>query len=137
MSLFSLFLLNCQFEKSKKVTNKKAIKILNSLQQHDFSQGVVVRNKKLVSIEGGGGTEKMLKKSGSKKFRNQGVLVKFPKKKQDLRVDLPTIGLRTVKFIKKYSLEGLAYSSNKTIILNKPQVINYCEKNKIFFTWRI
>ena len=52
-------------------------------------------------------------------------------KKQDLRVDLPTIGLRTVKFLKKYSL-GIGYSSNKTIILNKLQVINYCEKNKIF-----
>ena len=39
----------------------------------------------------------MLEKSISKKFRNHGVLVKFPKKKQDLRVDLPTIGLNTFK----------------------------------------
>ncbi len=76
---------------------KKAIKTLNSLREYNFSQGVVVRNNKVVSIEGKGGTKKMLEKSRKKKFRNHGVLVKFPKKKQDLRVDLPTIGLKTLK----------------------------------------
>ena len=59
---------------------KKAINTLNNLRQYNFSQGVVVRNNKVVSIEGKGGTKKMLEKSRSKKFRNLGVLVKFPKK---------------------------------------------------------
>ena len=83
----------------------KAIKTLNNLGQYNFSQGVVVRNKKVVSIEGKGGTEKMLKQSKSIKFRNNGVLVKFPKKKQDLRVDLPTIGLKTLKQCKTAGLK--------------------------------
>ena len=59
---------------------KKAIKTLNNLRQYNFSQAVVVRNKKVISIEGKGGTKKMLEKNKSKKFRNHGVLVKFPKK---------------------------------------------------------
>ena len=42
---------------------KKAIKTLNNLRQYNFSQGVVVRNKKVVSIEGKGGTKKMLEKA--------------------------------------------------------------------------
>ena len=41
---------------------KKAIKTLNNLKQFNFSQGVVVRNKKVVSIEGKGGTKKCSKK---------------------------------------------------------------------------
>ena len=41
---------------------KKAVKTLNNLRQYNFSQGVVVRNKKVVSIEGKGGTKKMLEK---------------------------------------------------------------------------
>ena len=86
---------------------KKAIKTLNSLREYNFSQGVVVRNKKVVSVEGKGGTKKMLEKSRSKKFRNHGVLVKFPKKKQDLRVDLPTIGLKTIKQSKSVGLRVL------------------------------
>ena len=95
---------------------KKAIKTLSNLRQYNFSQGVVVRNKKVVSIEGKGGTKKMLEKSRSKKFRNLGVLVKFPKKKQDLRVDLPTIGLKTIKQSKTAGLKGLVIKSKQHVL---------------------
>ena len=77
--------------KEDKVDINKAIKTLNRLGKYNFSQGVVVRNKKVVAIEGKNGTQKMLKKCKNKKFRNKGILVKFPKKKQDLRIDLPTV----------------------------------------------
>ena len=48
----------------------KAIKILNSLRQYNFSQGVVVRDNKVVAIEGKGGTKNMLKQSINKKIKN-------------------------------------------------------------------
>ena len=67
-----------------KIDIKKAITTLNRLGKYNFSQGAVVRNRKVVAIEGKGGTQKMLKRCKSKKFKNKGVLVKFPKKKQDL-----------------------------------------------------
>ena len=47
---------------------KKGIKTLNSLRQYNFSQGVVIRNKKVVSIEGRGGTKKMLEKKRKQKI---------------------------------------------------------------------
>ncbi len=93
---------------------KKAITTLKNLRQYNFSQGVVVRNKKIISIEGKGGTKKMLEKSMSKKFRNHGVLVKLPKKKQDLRIDLPTIGLETLKQSKTTGLKGIVVKANNT-----------------------
>tara|TARA_B100001142_G_scaffold315952_1_gene355172 strand:- start:1236 stop:2030 length:795 start_codon:yes stop_codon:yes gene_type:complete len=111
-----------------------AIKTLNNLGQHNFSQGVVVRNKKVVSIEGKGGTEKMLKDSKSKKFRNNGVLVKFPKNKQDLRVDLPTIGLKTFKQSKLAGLKGIVIKGKQNIFLNKNECVNFANKNKMFIT---
>ena len=111
-----------------------AIKTLNNLGQYNYSQGVVVRNKKVVSIEGKGGTEKMLKNSKSKKFRNHGVLVKFPKKKQDLRIDLPTIGLKTLKQSKTAGLKGIVIKSKQNVFLNKNKCINFANKNKMFIT---
>ena len=111
---------------------KKAIKTLNNLKQYNFSQGVVVRNNKVVSIEGKGGTKKMLEKSKSKKFRNHGVLVKFPKKKQDLRVDLPTIGLKTLKQSKKAGLKGIVVKSKQHVFLDKNKCISFANKNKMF-----
>jgi len=113
---------------------KKAIKTLNNLRQYNFSQGVVVRNKKVVSIEGKGGTKKMLEKSRSKKFRNQGVLVKFPKKKQDLRVDLPTIGLKTFKQSKTAGLKGIVIKGKQHVFLDKSKCIDFANKNKMFIS---
>ncbi|MDC0215535.1 UDP-2,3-diacylglucosamine diphosphatase LpxI [Candidatus Pelagibacter sp.] len=113
---------------------KKAIKTLNNLRQYNFSQGVVVRNKKVISIEGKGGTEKMLEKSKSKKFKNHGVLVKFPKKKQDLRLDLPTIGLKTIKQSKTAGLKGIVIKSKQHVFLDKSKCIKFANKNKIFIS---
>ena len=101
-----------------------------------FSQGVVVRNKKVVSIEGKGGTKKMLKKCRSKKFRNHGVLVKFPKKKQDLRVDLPTIGLKTLKQCKTAGLKGIVVKNKQHVFLDKRKCINFANKNRMFISVR-
>ncbi|MDC0046405.1 UDP-2,3-diacylglucosamine diphosphatase LpxI [Candidatus Pelagibacter sp.] len=113
---------------------KKAIKTLNNLRQYNFSQGVVVRNKKVVSIEGQGGTKIMLEKSKSKRFRNHGVLVKLPKKKQDLRIDLPTIGLKTLKQSKTAGLKGIVVKNKQHIFLDKIKCINFANKNKMFIS---
>ena len=59
-------------------------------------------------------------------------IIKFPKKKQDLRMDLPTIGLQTLKDIKKYGLKGIVMKSKKNICLDRNECINFANKNKIF-----
>ena len=112
----------------------KAIATLNKLGKHNFSQGTVVRNNKVIAIEGRGGTEKMLIKCKNKKFRNNGVLAKFPKKKQDLRVDLPTIGLKTLKQCKAAGLKGIVLKSKQNVFLDKTKCINFANKNKMFIT---
>ena len=118
--------------KNDKIDIKKAIKTLNKLSKHNFSQGVVVRNKKVVAIEGKGGTQKMLNRSKSKKFRNNGVLVKFPKKKQDLRIDLPTIGLKTLTKCKASGLKGIVLKSKQNVFLDQKKCISFANKNKMF-----
>jgi DUF1009 family protein len=112
----------------------KAIKTLNSLGQYNFSQGVVVRDNKLVAIEGKEGTEKMLKKSRNKKFKNCGVIVKFPKKKQDLRIDLPTIGLDTLIQSKNAGLKGVVVKNKQHVFLDKAKCIQYANKNRMFIS---
>ena len=125
---------NIKPNKQDQLDIKKAIKTLSNLRQYNFSQGVVVRNKKVVSIEGRGGTKIMLEKSRSKKFRNHGVLVKLPKKKQDLRIDLPTIGLKTLKQSKNAGLKGIVIKNKQHVFLDKSKCINFANKNKMFIT---
>jgi len=115
-----------------KIDIKKAITTLSRLGKYNFSQGAVVRNRKVVAIEAKGGTEKMLKKCKSKKFKNKGVLVKFPKKKQDLRVDLPTVGLKTLTQCKSAGLKGIVLKSKQNVFLERKKCINFADKNKMF-----
>ena len=113
---------------------KKATTTLNRLGKYNFSQGAVVRNRKVIAIEGKGGTQKMLKRCKSKKFRNKGVLVKFPKKKQDLRIDLPTIGLKTLAQCKSAGLKGIVLKSKQNVFLERKKCISFANKNKMFIT---
>ena len=120
--------------KEDKKDIKKAISTLSKLGKYTFSQGTVVRNNKVVAIEDNGGTEKMLKKCRNKKFKNNGVLVKFPKKKQDLRIDLPTVGLKTLKQCKSVGLKGIVLKSKQNVFLERSKCINFTNKNKMFIT---
>ena len=92
----------------------------------------MIRNKKVLAIEDKDGTEMMLKKCKSKKFRNKGVLVKFPKKKQDLRIDLPTVGLKTLIQCKSAGLRGIVLKSKQNVFLDRKKSINFANKNKMF-----
>ena len=120
--------------KEDKLDIFKAITTLNRLGKYTYSQGTVVRNKKVIAIEGKDGTQKMLKGCKSKKFRNRGVLVKFPKKKQDLRIDLPTIGLKTLKQCKLVGLKGIVLKGKRNVFLERKKCITFANKNKMFIT---
>ena len=63
-----------------------------------------------------------------------GILIKYPKKRQDLRIDLPTIGLQTLKDCKKNGLKGIVLKSKKNIFLDKIKSIKFANKNKIFIS---
>ena len=67
-------------------------------------------------------------------YKRQGVLVKFPKKKQDLRVDLPTIGLKTLKQSKKAGLKGIVVKGKQHVFLDKKKCISFANKSKMFIS---
>ena len=113
---------------------KKAIITLNKIGKYNFTQGAVVRNKKVIAVEGKGGTEKMLKKCKNKKLKSSGVLVKFPKTKQDSRIDLPTVGLKTLIQCKSAGIKGIVLKSKQNVFLERNKCINFANKNKMFIT---
>ena len=112
----------------------KAIKVLSKLNEYNFTQGVVVRENKVIALEGVGGTQKMLQKIKKNKFKKSGVLVKFPKKKQDVRVDLPTFGFNTLKQSKLAGLKGVVMKNKRNIFLDKKKCIQFANENKMFIT---
>jgi len=56
-------------------------------------------------------------------------MIKVPKQKQDLRVDMPVIGLQTIKLCINNSIEGIIVKKNQTIILEKNKIVKLINKN--------
>ena len=108
---------------------KKGIAYFNKLNNLDHVQAVIVKDGTILATEDQYGTKKMLSKLNKK---SEGILIKLPKKKQDLRMDLPTIGLQTLKDCKKYGLKGIVLKSKKNIFLDSAKCISFANKNKIF-----
>ena len=117
--------------KKDKLDINNAIRALNKSNQYSHIQGAICRDDKII-LEKQEGTKKMFKQI--KKIKNiiRGVLVKFPKKKQDPRIDLPTVGLNTLKQCKESGLKGVVLNHKKNIFLDKKKSINFANKNKMF-----
>ena len=109
----------------------KGIKSLRMINPDNHVQGLVVRDSIIVTKEKIHGTKKMLNTMNKDKD-SQGILIKFPKKNQDLRVDLPTIGFDTLRDCKKSGIKGIVLKSKQNIFMDRKKSINFANKNKIF-----
>ena len=111
----------------------KGLKFFKESNNLDHVQAIVVKNKKIIAKEKKDGTKKMLSSLGKD---SNSILIKFPKNNQDLRVDLPTVGLQTLKDCKKFGLKGVVLKAKYNIFLDKNKCIEFANKNKIFITIR-
>ena len=101
---------------------KKSIIALKNIGKYNSTQGVVTRNGKVIAMERKDGTDKMLRKCAAKKNKTNGVLVKFPKEGQDLRIDLPTVGIKTFYQCKKANLKGVVLKSNQNVLILQTKI---------------
>ncbi len=113
---------------------KKGENILKKTNAYDHVQAIIIR-KTSIFKETSKGTKNLIKRMSKTKIK-RGVLIKYPKKKQDLRVDLPTIGLDTLKDCKKAGLRGIVLKNKKNIFLEKNKCVNFANKNKMFILVR-
>ncbi len=117
--------------KKDKIDIRNALTSLNGSNQLNHVQGAVSRNNKII-LEKREGTQKMLKRIKRIKNISNGVLVKYPKKKQDHRIDLPTIGLDTINQCRISGLKGVVLKHKKNIFLDIDKSIKLANKNKMF-----
>ena len=94
----------------------------------DAGQAVVVAHGKVLAIEGAEGTDAMLQRVAGLPGRGRaglrdGVLTKGPKPGQELRVDMPVIGPRTVAAAVAAGLEGIAVEQGVVLVLDKADAV--------------
>ena len=107
---------------------KKTIKIgknvLNLISKFDIGQSIVARKNHILGIEGIEGTNELIARCG--KFYNKQlnqdnlfgpVLIKLPKLDQTLDLDIPVIGIDTIKLAHKYNYFGIGFSQTGVLII--------------------
>ena len=99
----------------------------------DIGQSVIVQQGLVLGVEAIEGTDELIKRcSAYKRKGNGGVLVKLRTPQQEMRIDLPTIGTRTVENAQASGLNGLAVHAGNTLIVDEAEVIRAADKAGLF-----
>lgn len=106
-------------------------KIAKQMGGLDIGQSVVMKDRMIMAIEAIEGTDKCIKRGGKLARKKNAIVVKVSKPAQDKRFDIPAVGLKTIKTMKKYGANVLALESGETIIVNLDKMIDFANKNKI------
>ena len=104
--------------------------IAKELGRLDIGQTVVVKEKAVLALEAIEGTDEAIRRGGLL-GKEGAVVVKVAKPEQDMRFDVPAVGLSTLQAMKEAKASVLALEAEKTIILDKDQVIEFANQNKI------
>lgn len=113
----------------------RAARLLGEL---DIGQGVIAVGGRVVALEGPEGTDSMigrineLRARGRISTKRRGVLVKLCKPGQDVRVDLPSAGLSTLRNALDAGLAGIALEAGRALLLDQPEVIEFADRNGLF-----
>jgi hypothetical protein len=104
----------------------------------DVGQGAVAVSGRIVALEGAEGTDGMLqrvadlRKSGRISPNARGALVKFCKPQQDVRADLPSIGLTTIGNLAEAGLSGVAVEAGRSLILDRDEAVAKADSLGLF-----
>ena len=109
---------------------------LNKMSEFDVGQSVVVSNSVVYAIEALEGTDAMIIRAGKlykQYFQNSNfgpVLIKIPKLHQNLNMDLPVVGLETIKKCYELGFSSIVLSSKGTLIVDIEKVKDYLAKSE-------
>ena len=105
----------------------------------DIGQAVIAVGGRVVAVEGAEGTDGLLARTAEMREAGRlrwtgrsGVLVKAAKPSQDLRVDLPTIGPRTVAGVAAAGLAGIALEAGRVMIADRPVTLAAADAAGLF-----
>ena len=126
---------NIEFNKKLNTDIDLGIELINNLAPFDIGQAVIIQNNRVIAIEAAEGTDQMIIRCKNLIDQNPNqpaILVKLKKTSQDNRVDLPTVGVKTIKNLISSNVRGIILDAKNTIVINKEKVIKYSEENNIF-----
>ena len=96
----------------------------------DIGQTIIVKNGTVLAVEAFEGTNDAIKRGGAL-AREGAVMIKVAKPNQDMRFDVPVIGVETIKIAIEAKLRVIAVEAGKTLLLERDKVIDLAQRSKI------
>jgi DUF1009 family protein len=96
----------------------------------DIGQTIIVKNGTVLAVEAFEGTNDAIKRGGAL-AREGAVMIKVAKPNQDMRFDVPVVGIETIKVAADAKLRVIAVEAGKTLLLERDKVIDLAQRAKI------
>lgn len=94
----------------------------------DVGQSVAIKECAAVAVEAIEGTDRCIERAGQLCRAGGWTLVKVAKPRQDMRFDVPTIGVTTIDNLHKAGARVLAIEANRTIVIDQPDVVALADR---------
>lgn len=118
---------------------QRAMEVAELIGEKDIGQGAVVANGVVLAVEAQEGTDAMLERVvqlpeaiRGNALSRAGVLAKRLKPGQDVRVDLPTIGPRTVELAAAAGLAGIIADAGEAFVIDRAETIRLADEHGLF-----
>lgn len=113
---------------------ERAIQVSHTIGTEDIGASVVV-DKQVIAVEAAEGTARMLDRvveMRKNRKKHGGVFAKMTKPGQDLRIDIPAIGVDTVRAVRDAKLHGIIVNTKTCFVIDRDAVLAAANKAKIF-----
>lgn len=107
-----------------------ARQIARDMGAHDVGQTVIVKAGMVLAVEAFEGTNAAIRRAG-RLSRGGSVLFKAARVGHDMRFDIPVVGLKTLKTMKKAGVTALGFQAGRLVLLDREAVVAYANKHNI------
>lgn len=109
---------------------KHAINVVRDIGHLDVGQTVMVKSGMVLAVEAFEGTNAAIKRGG--RLGGKGSIVfKAAREGHDMRFDIPVVGLRTLKVLRRAGATALAFQAGRLVMLDREAVVNYANAHDI------
>jgi UDP-2,3-diacylglucosamine hydrolase len=105
-------------------------KMAKEIARLDIGQTVIVRNGTVVAVEAFEGTSDAIRRGGAL-AREDAVMIKVAKPNQDMRFDVPVIGVETIRVAAEAKLRVIAVEARKTLLLERKAIADLAVHSKL------
>ncbi len=112
---------------------ERSMTLCRDLAGKEIGQTIIVKEGVVLAVEAVEGTDAAIRRGCELGGGKGAVMIKASRPRQDLRYDIPSVGLTTAKLLAECGARALAVEAGGVVVVDLPDVISFCDKNNIVF----